>query len=364
MPIGETLAQARRQADLTVAEVSLQTRIRETNIRKIEEDDYSELVGDFYARGHIRAIAKVVGADPEPLIQEYDARHRTPGAVGTVSLDELLATSAHAGHWHRPGRSAARSTAPGPPAWRNVGPDVAGGRVTSGYRGRRRTVNWAVFVGLALAVVVLAFVALRLLAGGPRAPAPSAAGTQAAVGHAAGHSRPGPAARASYPAVAPSPAPKVSTSQAPARRAGSLAPAGVTAFGPHGGDNARLAHRVLGHRHATGWHSDWYTSARFGNLYPGTGLLLHMGRTVTITRARINLGNTTGASLQLRVGNRPKLAHMRVVARAHGAGRVVLLRLSRPARGHYVLIWFTRLPRDRSGTFQARVHHVILQGHR
>jgi len=368
VPIGETLAQARHQAGLTVAEVSQQTRIRETIIRKIEEDDYSECGGDFYARGHIRAIAKVVGADPEPLIEEYDARHRAPGAAGTVSLDELLATSAHAGHWHRPGRSAARVTAPGPPAWRKVSPDPAGGRVASGYRGRRRTVNWAVFVGVALAVVVLAFVALRLLAGGPHAPAPSAAGTRATTGHTAGHSRPRPAARASHPAaVAPTPAPKASASAPPSaapQRARSLAPARAAAFGPNGGDNPQLAHLVLGQRHAAGWRSDWYTSARFGNLYPGTGLLLNMGRTVTITGARINLGNTTGASLQLRVGGRPTLAHMRAVAHASGAGGPVRLRLSRPARGRYVVVWFTRLPRDRSGAFQAHVRHVSLQGHR
>ena len=55
MPIGESLAQARHQAGLTVAQVSQQTRIRETIIRKIEEDDYAECGGDFYARGHIRA---------------------------------------------------------------------------------------------------------------------------------------------------------------------------------------------------------------------------------------------------------------------------------------------------------------------
>jgi hypothetical protein len=369
VPIGEALAQARHQAGLTVAEVSQQTRIRETIISKIEEDDYSECGGDFYARGHIRAIAKVVGTDPEPLIQEYDTRHRAPGPVGTVSLDELLATSAHAGHWHRPGRSATRVTAPGPPAWRTLSPDVAGSRLASGYGGRRRTVHWTVFVGLALAVVVLGFVALRVLAGGPRAPAPSAAGTQAVAGHTAGHGRPSPAARASHPAaVAPSPAAKANSSgapsPAPAHRARALAPARATAFGPHGGDNSRLAHLVLGRRHGAGWHSDWYTSARFGNLYPGTGLLLNMGRTVTITRARIGLGNTTGASLQLRVGSRPTLARMRAVAHASGAGGVVRLRLSRPARGRYVLVWFTRLPSNRSGTFQAHVRHVSLQGHR
>ena len=102
MPIGETLAQARQQAGLTLTQVSRQTRIRETIIRKIEQDDYSECGGDFYARGHIRAIAKAVGTDPGPLIQEYDTRYREPGAIGTVSLEELLAASGRAGP--RPGR--------------------------------------------------------------------------------------------------------------------------------------------------------------------------------------------------------------------------------------------------------------------
>src|SRR6516162_3364578 len=331
VPIGETLAQARHEAGLTLAQVSQQTRIRETIIRKIEDDDYSECGGDFYARGHIRAIAKVVGADPEPLIQEYDTRHRAPGALGTVSLDELLATSAHAAHRHRPGRPAARDrvTPPGPPAWRPVGPGAPGTRVPR-YPARRRTVQWTVFVGLALAVVALGFVALRLLAGGSRPAVPSAAGPSAAAGHHAGHGRPGPAAKASRPAaVAPSPTPKASPprapSPAPARPAQSLAPVRATAFGPNGGDNPQLAHLVIGGRPAAGWHSDWYTSARFGNLYPGTGLLLTMGRTVVITGARVDLGSTAGASLQLRVGGRPALAHMRAVARASGAGGVVRL---------------------------------------
>ncbi len=93
MPIGETLAQARQQAGLTLAQVSRQTRIRETIIRKIEAGDFSECGGDFYARGHIRAIAKAVGTDSEPLIEEYDTRHREPGAMATVSLEELLETT-------------------------------------------------------------------------------------------------------------------------------------------------------------------------------------------------------------------------------------------------------------------------------
>jgi len=76
--IGEDLAEARCRARFSVAEVSQRTRIRETIIRGIEHDDYSACGGDFYARGHIRAIARAVGTDPGPLIEEYDAAHHAP----------------------------------------------------------------------------------------------------------------------------------------------------------------------------------------------------------------------------------------------------------------------------------------------
>jgi hypothetical protein len=73
--IGETLADARRQAGLTTTQVSQQTRIRESIIRDIEQDDFTACGGDFYARGHIRSIAGAVGTDPVPLISKYDADH-------------------------------------------------------------------------------------------------------------------------------------------------------------------------------------------------------------------------------------------------------------------------------------------------
>ena len=75
MSIGESLADARRQAGLTISQVSQQTRIRESIIRDIEQGDFSACGGDFYARGHIRSIARAVGTDPAPLISEYDADH-------------------------------------------------------------------------------------------------------------------------------------------------------------------------------------------------------------------------------------------------------------------------------------------------
>jgi cytoskeletal protein RodZ len=86
--IGETLAEARHQADLTIGQVSQETRIRESIIRDIEQNDFSACGGDFYARGHIRSIASVVGADPVPLISEYDAEHGPPGAIRAADVFE------------------------------------------------------------------------------------------------------------------------------------------------------------------------------------------------------------------------------------------------------------------------------------
>jgi cytoskeletal protein RodZ len=85
--IGETLAEARRQSGLTIAQVGQRTRIRESIIRAMEQDDFSPCGGDFYARGHIRSIAGVVGIDPAPLIREYDNEH-PPAAMSAAEVFE------------------------------------------------------------------------------------------------------------------------------------------------------------------------------------------------------------------------------------------------------------------------------------
>src|ERR1700742_2838317 len=73
--IGEVLSDARCRSGLSIGEVSRQTRIREEIVWAIELDDFAKCGGDFYARGHIRAIAAAVFVDPAPLIAEYDATH-------------------------------------------------------------------------------------------------------------------------------------------------------------------------------------------------------------------------------------------------------------------------------------------------
>ncbi|MGH3069403.1 MAG: helix-turn-helix domain-containing protein [Streptosporangiaceae bacterium] len=88
MSIGDALADARRQAGLTITQVSQRTCIRETIIRGIEHGDFSACGGDFYARGHIRSVARAVGADDEELIREYDAAHGAPQAIRAADVFE------------------------------------------------------------------------------------------------------------------------------------------------------------------------------------------------------------------------------------------------------------------------------------
>ncbi|MDT3399670.1 DUF4115 domain-containing protein [Streptomyces sp. B1866] len=73
--IGRALQQARIAAGLTVDQVSGVTRVRIPIVHAIEQDDFTRCGGDVYARGHIRALARVVGLDPVPLVEQYDAEH-------------------------------------------------------------------------------------------------------------------------------------------------------------------------------------------------------------------------------------------------------------------------------------------------
>jgi hypothetical protein len=173
----------------------------------------------------------------------------------------------------------------------------------------------------------------------------------------------------SHPA-APSPTASTSAHASPSPPATAAAaprflrPVSATAFGMSGsgGDHGELAHLAIDHNPATAWNTDWYTTARFGNLYPGTGLLINMGRPVAINAVQIRLGRAPGASLQLRVGSAPALSSLKTVAHATNVGGVVQVRLTRPAHGRYLLVWFTNLPPNGSGTFGDSVYGVQVQG--
>jgi cytoskeletal protein RodZ len=86
LSVGDALAAARRQAGLTITQVSQRTCIRETIVRGIERGDYSACGGDFYARGHVRSIARAVGLDPDEMVREYDASQAPPQPITAADV--------------------------------------------------------------------------------------------------------------------------------------------------------------------------------------------------------------------------------------------------------------------------------------
>jgi cytoskeletal protein RodZ len=328
--IGATLAAARRRAGLTVGEVSQRTRVTEPIIRGIEQDDYAACGGDFYARGHIRAIASAVGEDPLPLIDEYDSTWRSDQEI-----------------------TAAEALQPGLP-----------------IRTReRRRVRWTAFLGV-LVLAVLGFASYKFVSSVDRAhrtsaasPRPSAAGSQAGLPSASA-----PAVQASTAQASPRPASPSATPSAPsasAVAAQALAPASVAAFGPAGtadGDNPQLAPLAVSGNPVRPWYSQWYATAEFGQLKAGTGLLLDMGHPVTVSSVRLSLVSRSGADLQLRAGSKPVSAWLPRVASASNAGGAVRMKLTAPVHVRYVLIWFTKLPPDAAGTYQASVYKIGVRG--
>jgi len=73
--IGPDLAAARTRIGLTVDQLAERTRIRPHVIESIEVDDFAPCGGDFYARGHLRTLSRVLGVEVAPLLAKYDERY-------------------------------------------------------------------------------------------------------------------------------------------------------------------------------------------------------------------------------------------------------------------------------------------------
>ena len=97
--VGPQLVAARERLRLSVDQLAERTRIRPHVIEAIEVDDFGPCGGDFYARGHLRTLARVLGVDAAPLLAEYDARY----AAAPIDPRRVFEAELAAGR-QRPGR--------------------------------------------------------------------------------------------------------------------------------------------------------------------------------------------------------------------------------------------------------------------
>jgi hypothetical protein len=251
-------------------------------------------------------------------------------------------------------------------------------------RGRRRMIGVGALVVVVLAAVGVGVALASSSSGGTAGSPPVASSTPPAVhkttGNAGGTDSVGKGGGLAGAAAGQTPTPKASPTarQHPkahhaARNAAKVAPARTLnvplaeAFGPDGisdGDNPQSAMNVVNAKSTQPWSTDWYTTAQFGMLKQGTGLLLDMGSAVTITSVEADLGPTSGANVQVLAGNGPELSELHLAASVDGAGGNTYFRLKTPRSARYVLIWFTKLPVGSSGQYQGSIYGVTVTGRR
>ncbi len=118
--IGPQLRAAREALRLSIDQLAERTRIRPHVIEAIEIDDFLPCGGDFYARGHLRTLARVLGLDVAPLLETYAERY------ADAPLDPRRVFEA----------------------------ELATGR-TGPLRGTRGGPNWSVLVASVMAVVLV-----------------------------------------------------------------------------------------------------------------------------------------------------------------------------------------------------------------
>jgi len=155
-----------------------------------------------------------------------------------------------------------------------------------------------------------------------------------------------------------------------------LHPVGATGFDPltspandRGDEMSSLAKYAIDSSPRTDWVSQWYFSPEFGALKTGSGLIIDMGKPVRFSSVTVTFGNSPGADVELLAGNsdarsRANLESMKRIASAVSPVGSHVFRITNPAAGRYLVIWFTKLPAlpGHHGRYAAEVFNVEIKG--
>ncbi len=82
---GETLRAARESKDWSLSSVAKQLNLSERSLIQIEAGDFSQLPGHTFARGYVRAYAKLLGLDQALLVQQFDQHTGTDASGSSVN---------------------------------------------------------------------------------------------------------------------------------------------------------------------------------------------------------------------------------------------------------------------------------------
>ena len=83
---GENLRREREMRGVTLEEISAATKISIRFLKCIEDEDFSKLPGGLFNRSFIRAYARYLGLDEDPVVAEYQLAAKTKGEVDLTRM--------------------------------------------------------------------------------------------------------------------------------------------------------------------------------------------------------------------------------------------------------------------------------------
>lgn len=96
---GERLAEARREQQVSVAEVAKELHLDEQKVRALERNEFEVLGAPVFAKGHLRKYSQLVGVDEDDVFADYYAMTRAEGMPPIVSRRRKVRREMSPGPW-------------------------------------------------------------------------------------------------------------------------------------------------------------------------------------------------------------------------------------------------------------------------
>ncbi|MBT8420324.1 MAG: DUF4115 domain-containing protein [Gammaproteobacteria bacterium] len=78
---GKQLREARQLRDLTIDDIAMRLRLDSATVCNLEEENYDNLPEPAFIRGYLRAYARSLGLDPEPVLSSFGDYDLTPPSL-------------------------------------------------------------------------------------------------------------------------------------------------------------------------------------------------------------------------------------------------------------------------------------------
>jgi hypothetical protein len=136
-------------------------------------------------------------------------------------------------------------------------------------------------------------------------------------------------------------------------------------FGDDGTEYPEDVHKVYDADPASFWQTSYYNSAKLGNLKPGVGVILDLGKAQRVGKVTVSFMGSTSVELRAASGGTGVMpTSLESYAKvAEGLGTTVTLKPGKSLNSQYLLVWLTELPiQADDGKWRGRVMDIKVTG--